>query len=198
MISVETLALYGPALLIAGAIIWGAARMIYLWRAQGVSVLAVSGRNRTATDYCLAATAIILDAYLCLRPFYPEIDTFVFTTTPGLPGTGLILMVVGVTVAIICQLGMGSAWRIGVPEERETSQSLVTTGLHAYSRNPIYVGIMLFIIGSAFIAPGPITTLSTIATWLFLQPLVKGEEAFMADAFGEEYQIYCTCVRRWL
>ncbi len=99
---------------------------------------------------------------------------------------------------VICQITMGNAWRIGVPSEKEQSQKLITQGLYSYSRNPIYVGVLLFLAGCFVTVPGPITSSSLLLTWLFLNPIIKREEAFMAASFGKEYEAYCHEVRRWI
>lgn len=189
---------YGPLVLIALALVWGFARMTYLSRAKGVSVLAFVGRKRTGAENVLALTAIVLNGYLIARPFIPELDRFVMTAPNLYAHYGVALMVLGIAVAILSQVDMGKAWRIGIPSGVEESQSLVTTGLYRFSRNPIYVGIMLFIVGSVIAAPGPVTILSLILTWVFVNQIIDSEEAFLRTAFGAEFEAYCTRTRRWI
>lgn len=76
---------------------------------------------------------------------------------------------------------------------------LVTTGLFRYSRNPMYLGFVLalmglwWLLGSA--SPGLIVLFFFLVTdrWY-----IRFEEARMAARFGEEYRRYCDGVRRWL
>lgn len=190
--------LYGPLVLIALALVWGFARMTYLSRAKGVSVLAFVGRKRTGAESVLALTAFVLNGYLIARPFVPGLDRFLMTAPNLYSHYGVALMALGIAIAVLSQADMGKAWRIGVPKVAEESQSLVTTGLYRFSRNPIYVGIMLFIVGSVVVAPGPVTILSLILTWVFVNKIIDSEEAFLRAAFGAEFDAYCTRTRRWL
>ncbi|WP_020398047.1 methyltransferase family protein [Kordiimonas gwangyangensis] len=194
----DMITLYGPLVLIALALVWGFARMTYLSRTKGVSVLAFVGRKRTGAESVLALTAIALDGYLIARPFAPGLDRFVMTAPNLYAHYGVAVMALGIAIAVLSQADMGKAWRIGVPSAAEESQSLVTTGLYRFSRNPIYVGIMLFIVGSVIAAPGPVTILSLILTWVFVNKIIDSEEAFLRTAFGEEFEAYCTHTRRWL
>jgi protein-S-isoprenylcysteine O-methyltransferase Ste14 len=79
------------------------------------------------------------------------------------------------------------------------SSALVTAGVFALSRNPMYLAIMLTLVGEAL-------WLGTLSPWL--APLVLApalqycfipcEEALLAEAFGEEYARYEQRVRRWI
>lgn len=194
----DMIALYGPAALIVLALVWGFARVAYLSKAEGVSVLAFIGRERSGPELVLGVVAIILDLYLLLRPFVPALDGYAMAGHTPIGHFGVPIMAVGVGIAALSQMGMGKAWRIGVPREIETSQSLVTTGLYRFSRNPIYIGIMLFVIGGVVVIPGPITILSVIITFVFMNKVIEAEEAFLRDAFGAEFDTYCQNTRRWI
>jgi protein-S-isoprenylcysteine O-methyltransferase Ste14 len=194
----DMITLYGPLVLIALALVWGFARMAYLSRTKGVSVLAFVGRKRSGPEKVLTLTAIVLNLYLITRPFVPGLDRFVMTAPNLYAHYGVAVMATGVAIAILSQVDMGKAWRIGIPTGVEESQSLVTTGLYRFSRNPIYVGIMLFIVGSVVVAPGPVTILSFILTWVFVNKVIDSEEAFLRTAFGAEFDAYSARTRRWI
>ncbi|MEL6959548.1 MAG: isoprenylcysteine carboxylmethyltransferase family protein [Pseudomonadota bacterium] len=76
---------------------------------------------------------------------------------------------------------------------------LVTTGLFAWSRNPMYLGFALCTLGGA-VAMGALSALIiaiffsvTLDRWY-----VCFEETVMRETFGAEYDAYCRKVRRWL
>lgn len=84
-------------------------------------------------------------------------------------------------------------------EPWKPTTTIIDTGLYAYSRNPIYVGMAVSYLGF------------TIASWslgaLLLLPLcllvirhfvIAREEAYLEDKFGDEYLIYKSRVRRWI
>jgi len=198
MANIQMLTDYGPLVLVAVAACWGMARIIYLSRREQVKVLSFLARKKTAAENGLALIAVTLDAYLLARPFFREIDVWVFAQPSPLPVFGLILMGLGIGLMIISQIDMGRAWRIGVPQTIEASQTLITSGVYAYSRNPIYVGIMMFLLGTAILLPGPLTLGAVIATFILMQKIILHEETFMESAFGDQYQHYCRHVRRWI
>lgn len=76
---------------------------------------------------------------------------------------------------------------------------LVTTGLFAWSRNPMYLGFAICALGGA-VALGAVSAL--IAAILFCITLdrwyVRFEETMMLKTFGAEFDAYCDRVRRWL
>ena len=82
----------------------------------------------------------------------------------------------------------------GHPTER-----LVTTGIFAYSRNPLYVGAVLFLIGLA-LAAGLTWMLVllplTVAACYFI--LIAPEERYLTATFGVEYAGYVRTVCRWM
>jgi protein-S-isoprenylcysteine O-methyltransferase Ste14 len=76
---------------------------------------------------------------------------------------------------------------------------LVTTGVFAHSRHPMYLGMMLLVIGLAillgYVTPFALTALLWVAlNWRF----IPHEERVMSNAFGQEYQEYRAHTRRWL
>lgn len=85
------------------------------------------------------------------------------------------------------------------PLKPQHTSQLVTTGLYRYTRNPMYVGMLLMLIGWAIY-------LGSLSPWLIVpffvwvintQQIVP-EEAFLAQKFGARYQAYQQSVPRWL
>lgn len=190
--------LYSPALLIVLALVWGLGRILYLNRTSGVSVLAVLKRKKTHDERLLALTAILLNSYLLMRPVTPQLDSMLYTIPSPAPIMGSLIIAAGIGLAILSQIRMGKSWRIGIPEEKEDEQTLVTTGLYAYSRNPIYVGIMLFLIGCVITVPGPLSLIAFGLSAAIIPAIIAREEAFLIEQFGDAYRTYCSRVRRWL
>ena len=81
----------------------------------------------------------------------------------------------------------------------EISKAFVAQGPYRFSRNPMYVGLVLAYLGE-------MSWLAQIAPLLFLLPVIaylQGvviplEEARLRETFGETYAAYCARVRRWL
>jgi len=84
----------------------------------------------------------------------------------------------------------------------QTSQpttAIVDTGPYAFSRNPIYVGMMLSLAGLA-IASNALWLLLTLALFVVVirYGVVAREEAYLEAKFGDVYRGYRMRVRRWL
>jgi protein-S-isoprenylcysteine O-methyltransferase Ste14 len=77
--------------------------------------------------------------------------------------------------------------------------AIVDTGPYAFSRNPIYVGMMLGLAGLA-IAFNSLWQLLTLVLFAVVirYGVVAREEAYLDRKFGDVYRGYCTRVRRWL
>jgi protein-S-isoprenylcysteine O-methyltransferase Ste14 len=81
----------------------------------------------------------------------------------------------------------------------EKPSTLILKGPFKISRNPMYLGMALLLVGAGFIL-GSIT--SFIGTILFIIAMevrfIPTEEKFMFEQFGEEFEAYKKKVRRWL
>ena len=77
--------------------------------------------------------------------------------------------------------------------------ALVTDGMYRYSRNPMYLGLVLLNI-AATIFFGTWFGIIIVATFIFLLNLLQiiPEEEALLDIFGEEYIEYKKKVRRWI
>lgn len=193
----DDLSRFGPAVIVVCAAAWVVLRAYFLKRRAGVSVVDLSGTRKSAVETGLAVTGILLDTYLLLRALWPEVDNWVpnWFQAP-LPGLGF--MLAGVLLMILSQLQMGTSWRIGMPESSAARHQLVTNGLYRFSRNPIYLGVFLFLAGTVLNTANLLTVASLLACGVLIPLQVAREEAFLKDELGPEFEAYRTRVRRWL
>ena len=109
---------------------------------------------------------------------------------------GVFLCVIGLFLVLLSLVSFGRSFRIGIDEEHP--DRLVTTGIFAYTRNPIYVGFGFVLLGEFLVLSNWILLLYMIAgMWLF-QRQVLLEEAYMSTRYGQPYLEYCEKVRRYL
>ena len=85
------------------------------------------------------------------------------------------------------------------PQALEKVSSLVTSGIYQYSRNPMYVGLVLILFSwalylSHFLAFVLLPIFILYMTRFQIQP----EERMLAQKFGKAYQTYKAKVRRWV
>jgi len=113
-------------------------------------------------------------------------------------------MIIGFSVTIIGQLirvmTIGLVYIIrGGKDRRVYAEDLVTTGIFAHCRNPLYVGNILILVGLG-VASNSLLFMA-VFTPLFLvfwQAIVLAEENYLRNKFGEQYNDYCKRVNRWL
>ncbi|GAB3522841.1 methyltransferase family protein [Photobacterium alginatilyticum] len=84
------------------------------------------------------------------------------------------------------------------PRNPHKASSLVTSGIYRFSRNPMYLGLVLFLI-AAFIYLSALSALVMIPLFIFYMNnfQIGPEEDVLEAIFGEEYRQYCEQVRRW-
>ncbi len=111
----------------------------------------------------------------------------------------LFLVIVGVSFDVCGLLAFRQLKTTINPMSPNKTSALVTGGIYRLSRNPMYVGLFLFLIAWAI-------QLSML--WPFIGPVlfviyitrfqITPEERVMESKFGDEYSIYKNKVRRWL
>ncbi|MGJ0483853.1 MAG: methyltransferase family protein [Methylomicrobium sp.] len=110
---------------------------------------------------------------------------------------GLLMVAAGHALRI---LTIGLAYIIrGGKNRRIYAENLVTDGVFAHCRNPLYVGNILIVIGFLFISGN--TTgiiLGSVGFMAIYRLIVFSEERFLTEKFGQPYLDFCADVPRWL
>jgi len=85
------------------------------------------------------------------------------------------------------------------PLHPEKAQTLVTTGMYRFSRNPMYFGLLLLLVGLAIYLASlsPFIILPLFIVTLTKQQIIP-EEIILEQKFGQDYRDYKQSVRRWL
>ena len=85
------------------------------------------------------------------------------------------------------------------PIQFEETNRLVTSGIFKYSRNPMYLGMLMIIISTSIFY---LNIYSILTPFLFVFWInkfqIKREEIFLTEKFGKEYLSYKNKTRRWL
>jgi protein-S-isoprenylcysteine O-methyltransferase Ste14 len=107
------------------------------------------------------------------------------------------LMLIGSSLAAT---GIRNLSRAGTPvPTNKPTRALVTTGLHAWTRNPIYLGLFLVYGGIGIATRSPWVLILMLPLAITIRYGVVGrEEAYLERRFGAAYRDYKTRVRRWL
>ena len=125
------------------------------------------------------------------------------------PGLAVVIPIRGAIAGVLLAAGGATAlagvhafrrFRTTVnPMRPESTISLVTSGIYRYTRNPMYLGLLLVVTAWA-------CWLSNVLVFLLLPVFVAyitrfqilPEERALAARFGEEFAAYCRRVRRWV
>lgn len=85
------------------------------------------------------------------------------------------------------------------PMKPGKTSSLVTHGVYRITRNPMYVGMALFLCAGAVMLWSPLALLGPLVFVVYISRFQIGpEERVLRERFGEAYVDYCARVRRWL
>jgi protein-S-isoprenylcysteine O-methyltransferase Ste14 len=109
---------------------------------------------------------------------------------------GFVILAVGETLRI---LTIGLAYIIrGGRQRRIYAEKLVTDGMFSHSRNPLYLGNILYTSSFFFIAGNPWGILIGSSMFAIIYRLIVcSEEDFLGNLFGQAYQDFCHDVPRW-
>jgi protein-S-isoprenylcysteine O-methyltransferase Ste14 len=109
---------------------------------------------------------------------------------------GWALMILSLGWVVLAQVQMGTAWRVGIDAEHKTA--LVAAGLFRFSRNPIFLGMLVQLLGLFLLQPDAVTLTVLISAFLLISVQIRLEEAHLMQQHGETYRSYAAKVRRWL
>jgi len=107
--------------------------------------------------------------------------------------------VAGVCVALLGVASFRRARTTVNPLKPEKASALVMSGIYRYTRNPMYLGLLLALIASAFFLSNALAFLFLPAFILYMNRFqIAPEERMLASMFGQEFTAYLSKVRRWL
>lgn len=147
-----------------------------------------------------------------LRKSIPPVYFFLslllmFALSYFMPVSHLIYIPLRVLGALLILLGLAiTVWgaycfsKVDTPVRIfEKTTTLVTVGPYQYSRNPMYLGLVIILTGT-WIALGTFSPLFVIPVFFYIvqEGFIKYEEKILEDSFTAEYPDYREKVRRWL
>jgi protein-S-isoprenylcysteine O-methyltransferase Ste14 len=107
------------------------------------------------------------------------------------------IAVAGLALMAASQFSMGAAFRVG-QDEGSAPPELEQAGLHALSRNPIYLGSWTYLFGMSLWHPSALLLGLCAFVGLGIHGLVLAEERFLRARFGAAYDAYCRRTPRYL
>src|SRR5262245_597355 len=126
----------------------------------------------------------------------PVVSSPTFFQSEVISWVGVFLCFGGVILLLLSLISFGKSFRVGI--DIDHPDKLVTTGVFAFSRNPIYVAFGLVLLGQFLVFPNGILLVYLPAgIWLIHRQVLR-EEALLRKHYGQDYAEYCNQVRRYL
>jgi protein-S-isoprenylcysteine O-methyltransferase Ste14 len=115
-----------------------------------------------------------------------------------LGGVGAVPVLVGVGIYLWCAADFIFAGQ-GTPNPADPPKLLVSRGLYNWVRNPMYVGIVLILLGEGLVFDSLTLIVYAATLWLLFHLRVLWyEERNLRAQFGASYVEYCRRVPRWI
>jgi protein-S-isoprenylcysteine O-methyltransferase Ste14 len=118
-----------------------------------------------------------------------------FHSEPG-AWVGVAACAAGLLLLLWSLISFRESFRIGIDTDRP--DRLITSGIFALSRNPIYVAFAFILTGEFLIFPNAILLAYIVGFLLLVHRQVLREEDYLKAHYGQEYLDYCNRVRRYL
>ncbi len=116
--------------------------------------------------------------------------------TPVLQGAALLIWGISFAATRLAQRQLKTSWRMGI--DRNSKTSLITTGLFSYSRNPVFIGILLYYTGLFLISPNVFTATLLLVEYFLIQIQTRLEEAHLEALHKDIYIAYKKKTKRFL
>ena len=167
---------------------------VFLLRRMGIHAMKFGDMDKR--DFLIVPFALLF-FYLVLSSalHLPKLGTVLFQSEV-IGWIGVASCIFGLLLFFLSLVSFGKSFRVGIDEEKPGK--LITTGVFAISRNPIYTAFGFILVGIFLIFLNWVLFLYVIAGfWLFNRQVLLEEES-LKKIYGDEYVEYCRKVRRYL
>jgi protein-S-isoprenylcysteine O-methyltransferase Ste14 len=168
---------------------------VLLLRRKGVSAMHFGKIDKT--DF-LIPPFVLFYFYLVIAAAFqlPSVSRQTFFHSEFISWVGVFFCLAGLLTLGWSLVSFGRSFRVGI--DAENPDQLVTSGVFAYSRNPLYVAFWAILFGQFLIFSNWILLIYlAAASWLFHRQVLR-EENYLQQHYGQDYSEYCHQVRRYV
>ena len=130
------------------------------------------------------------------------VSKYSLNTNFNLNGTNILALVFLIIAIIMIVLSINKFKKNRTtisPLKPNKTSSLITSGIYNYTRNPMYLGLLLILISTALFIKNFISFLIIPLFVIFINKnQILPEEQILENIFGEEYRNYTKKVKRWI
>lgn len=151
-------------------------------------------------DAMLLVLPILLIGQAAVAAGWPEALPLSEADLRAAPGVrvalGALLLLGGLLLQAAAMLDLGASWRIGI--EEGARPGLVTGGLYRFSRNPIFLALIVVLAGYNLLIPTLLSAVILFGAVLAIRQQIAEEENYLLRTYGEAYRAYARRVGRLL
>jgi len=143
--------------------------------------------------YRLLYNAVSLLTLLPILILYTQApDNYLWPPNGWTSGLGVLLLITGLVITVIALRSYDRREFLGwpLPKPQTGGDSLQQGGLLQYVRHPLYLGIVLALIGLLFFRPTAASLVSLLAAVLYIRIGIHFEERKLIRTFGDRYRTY--------
>ena len=168
---------------------------VALLKRQGIEAMKFGKLDKT--DFFIPPFALFYFYVVFAAAFsWPTVSTQEFFASETIPWVGVLFCLVGLVLLVWSLVSFDKSFRVGI--DADQPDRLITSGIFAFSRNPIYVAFASILLGQFLIFPNWILLAYLGAgIWLIHRQVLR-EEEFLKEHYGQGYAAYCQRVRRYL
>jgi protein-S-isoprenylcysteine O-methyltransferase Ste14 len=181
------------------AFVW---RSYIVWKRTGINPVTFKGSDN-AHDFVgrvfklvFVAVVLVLFVYSFFPFAYAYTAPIQWLEHRWLRSAGVVMLLLSLVWIGVAQSQMGEAWRIGIDTDHRTP--LIQNGLFGISRNPIFFGMMVTLLGLFLTLPNALTLLTFVLGVVLMGIQVRLEEEYLTQVHPKAYPEYRQRVRRWL
>lgn len=168
---------------------------VLLMKRNGIEAMNFGKMDKT--DFLIPPFALFYFYLVFANTFtLPTVSRQEFFHSPAIAWLGVLFCLAGLLLLLGSLISFGKSFRVGI--DAEHPDTLVTTGVFSFSRNPIYTAFGLILFGQFLIFPNWILLVFLGAgIWLFHRQVLR-EEDYLKKHYGQEYADYCNRVKRYI
>ncbi len=168
---------------------------VLMMRRRGIEAMNFGKIDKT--DFLIPPFALFYFYLVFANTFnFPTVSRQEFFHSEVISWVGVFFCLAGLLLLLWSLVSFGQSFRVGI--DTEHPDKLITSGIFAFSRNPIYVAFAFILLGQFLIFSNWILLVYMGAgIWLFHRQVLR-EEDYLKKHYGKEYLEYCNRVRRYL
>jgi protein-S-isoprenylcysteine O-methyltransferase Ste14 len=172
--------------------------LVAVKRAGGESPLGHEGGHPLGVLLTIVASAILLftaAAYILDAHTVAVFGQIAPLSHPIIRLAGVVALALAATLLIWAEVSIGGSFRVALPNAK---QPLVSRGIYGLIRNPMALSVDVLALGVLFLAPSCLTLVSLIFSVVSYEWKVRTEEDYLREAYGPEYEAYCSHTGKYL